>query len=91
MFFVNHFLSNSYLCRTDPADVCRVEAKTFICTDEKYDTVAHVKEGVKGILAQWKSPKDMQVELKKRFPDCMKGWCNCGCIFFKLQEKNQIT
>ncbi len=77
MFFSNNFLYNSYLCRTDPADVARVEAKTFICTDEKYATVPHVKERVKGILGQWMSPEDMQVELKDRFPGCMKGKCNC--------------
>ena len=63
----------SYICRTDPADVARVEAKTFICTEDKYETVPHVKEGVAGILGHWLSPEDMQTELNDRFPGCMAG------------------
>ena len=64
----------SDLCRTDPADVARVEGKTFIVTDEKYKTVPHVREGVKGMLGQWMSPEDANKELiQDRFPDCMKG------------------
>ena len=63
----------SYLVRTDPSDVARVEGKTFIVTDNKHDTVPHVKDGVKGILGQWMSPLDMTREFKDRFPGCMKG------------------
>ena len=63
----------SYLVRTDPADVARVESKTFICTEKKYDTVPHVKDGVKGILGQWISPEALDKELNDRFPGCMKG------------------
>lgn len=66
-------LDNCYLCRTDPADVARVESKTFICTDEKHATVPHVAEGVKGILGQWKGPEEMEDELGSRFPSSMKG------------------
>lgn len=66
--------SCSYLCRTDPADVARVENKTFIVTPEKYQSVPHVKEGVKGILGQWMSPEDANHEVfQSRFPGCMKG------------------
>jgi phosphoenolpyruvate carboxykinase (GTP) len=65
---------NCYLCRTDPADVARVEGKTFIVTDEKYKTVPHVADGVKGILGQWMSPEDAKREMiEDRFPGCMKG------------------
>jgi phosphoenolpyruvate carboxykinase (GTP) len=65
---------NCYLCRTDPADVARVEGKTFIVTDEKYQTVPHVREGVKGILGQWMSPEEANKEMiQDRFPGCMKG------------------
>ncbi len=67
------YLYCSYLARTDPADVARVEGKTFICTDNKYDTVPHVKEGVQGIIGRWMSPEAMNVELEDRFPGCMNG------------------
>ena len=63
----------SYLVRTDPADVARVESKTFICTEKKYATVPHLKDGVKGILGQWISPEALDKELNDRFPGCMKG------------------
>ncbi|KAL8616273.1 hypothetical protein ACOMHN_056216 [Nucella lapillus] len=64
---------NSYLCRTDPDDVARVEAKTFICTPDRYETVPHVREGVAGILGHWLGPDDMKKELNDRFPGCMAG------------------
>ncbi|XP_076112406.1 phosphoenolpyruvate carboxykinase [GTP]-like isoform X1 [Mytilus galloprovincialis] len=64
---------NNFLCRTDPADVARVEAKTWISTKEKYDTVPHVREGVKGILGQWISEPDMEKEMNDRYPGCMAG------------------
>lgn len=64
---------NSYLCRTDPDDVARVESKTFIVTPNKYDSVPHVREGVSGILGCWMSPEEMKVELDQRFPACMAG------------------
>jgi phosphoenolpyruvate carboxykinase (GTP) len=65
---------NCYLCRTDPADVARVEGKTFIVTEKKFDTVPHVGEGVKGMLGQWMSPDDAHREMiEDRFPGCMKG------------------
>lgn len=66
-------LENCYLCRTDPADVARVESKTFIVTPEKYVSVPHVKEGCNGILGQWKSPQDMDKELMTRLPGSMRG------------------
>ena len=68
-----YFFLTSYLVRTDPKDVARVEGKTFIVTENKYDTVPHVKDGVSGILGKWKSPIEMTKELHDRFPTCMKG------------------
>lgn len=64
---------NCYLCRTDPADVARVESKTWICTEDKYETVAHVREGVAGALGKWISPPDLEKEMNDRFPGCMAG------------------
>jgi len=63
----------SYLCRTDPADVARVESKTFIVTETKYESVPHVADGEKGILGQWMSKDQASSEMGDRFPGCMKG------------------
>lgn len=67
-----HFFS-SYAVRTDPKDVARVESKTFICTEERYDAVPHVKEGVEGKLGRWLSINDAEKELAERFPGAMTG------------------
>ena len=63
----------SFLARTDPADVARVEGKTFTVTKEKYASVPHVKEGVKGILGQWMGEEDARRESQQRLAGCMKG------------------
>jgi phosphoenolpyruvate carboxykinase (GTP) len=65
--------ANCYLAHTDPADVARVESKTFIVTKDKYESVPHIKEGVKGVLGLWQSPEDWEKAMKERFPGCMKG------------------
>ncbi len=62
-----------YLARTDPKDVARVESKTFICTPNERETVPHHAEGVKGMLGNWISPKDLDAKIQKLFPGCMKG------------------
>lgn len=64
---------NNYIVRTDPQDVARVEAKTYISTEDKYMTVPHLPEGVTGIMGNWISPTDLSHELDNRFEDCMKG------------------
>ncbi|ESO10841.1 hypothetical protein HELRODRAFT_109161 [Helobdella robusta] len=66
-------MDNCYLCRTDPADVARVESKTFTITREKFSTVPHVAPGVDGQLGRWMSPEDAEKELGSRLPGCMKG------------------
>jgi phosphoenolpyruvate carboxykinase (GTP) len=66
-------MENCYLARTDPADVARVESKTFIVTDERHASVPHVAEGEKGILGQWMSPHQFKKESVERWPGCMKG------------------
>jgi phosphoenolpyruvate carboxykinase (GTP) len=64
---------NCYVCRTDPADVARVESKTFICTKDRYATVPHHDKDTVGILGQWISPENLNAELQDRFPGCMAG------------------
>lgn len=64
---------NCWLAKTDPTDVARVESRTFISTQEKHDTAPRTKPGVKGTLANWMSPEDMETALDQRFPGCMRG------------------
>ncbi|XP_017014917.2 phosphoenolpyruvate carboxykinase [GTP] [Drosophila takahashii] len=64
---------NCWLARTNPADVARVESRTFICTDRKEETIPTPLEGVKGALGNWISPSDMEAAVQQRFPGCMKG------------------
>ncbi|XP_044735832.1 phosphoenolpyruvate carboxykinase [GTP]-like isoform X2 [Chrysoperla carnea] len=64
---------NCWLARTNPADVARVEGKTFICTQTRNKTIPTTKDGIKGTLGNWISPNDMQEAINSRFPRCMKG------------------
>jgi len=64
---------NCYLAKTDPADVARVESKTFIITREKRETIPQTADGVKGTLGNWMSEDDLKKAVKERFPGCMAG------------------
>lgn len=64
---------NCWLARTNPADVARVESRTFICTEKREQTVPTPKEGIKGTLGNWISPADYDKAVYERFPGCMKG------------------
>lgn len=64
---------NCWLARTNPADVARVESKTFICTEARERAIPTPKEGVKGTLGNWISPEDYETAIRSRFPGCMKG------------------
>uniref|UniRef100_A0A1A9VXH7 Phosphoenolpyruvate carboxykinase [GTP] n=1 Tax=Glossina austeni TaxID=7395 RepID=A0A1A9VXH7_GLOAU len=64
---------NCWLARTNPADVARVESRTFICTPEKEQAVPVTSEDKPGLLGNWISPNDMHKAIKERFPSCMKG------------------
>ena len=55
----------SYLCRSDPRDVARVENRTFICTDAARTTPARPTTG--------SSPSEMKARLRRLFDGCMRG------------------
>jgi len=70
---------HSYICRTDPADVARVESKTYVVTKDKHQTIPRSLEGAKGGMGQWMAPEVMAKEMEDRFRNCMAGMFCCCC------------
>ncbi|MBN3274925.1 PCKGC protein, partial [Polyodon spathula] len=62
----------SWLARTDPRDVARVESKTVIVTQEQRDTVPTPTSGTSQ-LGRWMSEEEFEKAKNLRFPGCMKG------------------
>lgn len=63
----------SWLARTDPKDVARVESKTVIVTKNQRDTIPIPAGGAKSQLGSWMSEADWQKAREERFPNCMAG------------------
>ena len=55
---------NSFLFRSDPSDVARVEARTYISTPKQIDA---------GPTNNWQDPDELKTTMRELYNGCMKG------------------